>query len=337
MCLQFIVFQLAATLAYAWRYMLGDRYDLVQFVESTFWFGDISYFHFCHKAYLESQWSKVDNAGLARLFRYWNHKLHAWEEPRCLQRVKVAIVPSQGLASDLERSHPGIEQNVVVVPNAVSSDRMIPPASFDRSAFRSSLGVSDGDTLLAFVALGNFEHKGLRLLVEALRSTDAAVRLCVVGGESDVVRAWLRKAEAVQLSGRVVFVGRQLDVRPYLWASDGFILPSLYETFSLVTLEAAAAGLPLLTTRLHGVEEYLLDGQNGILFDRTQLGVRQAIMTLRWMTPEERRTMGDRARASVLQYSPEAFVARWGEVYSKLESEIARDEGSRRRRRWAHV
>jgi glycosyltransferase involved in cell wall biosynthesis len=336
-CLQYILFQLVASLIYCWRYLVcRDRYDVVQVVESNFWFGDIAYFHFCHKAYLESTWAKTDNTGLAKVVRYWNHKLHAWTEPHCLRSVKATVVPSRGLASDLHRTYRNLEEKVVIVPNAISCDRMAPLAAFDRTATRRSLGTSDRDILLTFVALGNFEHKGLALLIQALQSMDATVRLCVVGGESDLVWLWRRRVDAAGLGERIIFAGMQKDVRRYLWAADGFILPSLCETFPLVALEAAAAGLPLLTTRVHGVEEYLLDGHNGILFDRTRLGVQQAITTLQRMTPEERRLMGRRARGSVLQYSPEAFVARWGELYSRLESKAASGEG-RRRREWAHV
>ena len=61
----------------------------------------------------------------------------------------------------------------------------------------------------------------------------------------------------------------QSDVRPYLWSSDVFVFPSLYETFSLVTYEAAASGLPIVVSQLYGVEDLLRDGDNGFLIETT--------------------------------------------------------------------
>ena len=47
--------------------------------------------------------------------------------------------------------------------------------------------------------------------------------------------------------------------------ADAFVLPSSYETFSLVTFEAAASGLPILATPVNGVRELIEDGRNGFL------------------------------------------------------------------------
>ena len=78
-----------------------------------------------------------------------------------------------------------------------------------------------------------------------------------------------------QLGNRVKFVGMQSDVRPYLWSSDVFVFPSLYETFSLVTYEAAASGLPIVVSQLYGVEDLLVDGDNGFLIETSVAGVRR--------------------------------------------------------------
>ena len=71
------------------------------------------------------------------------------------------------------------------------------------------------------------------------------------------------RARLAQTESRLHFLG-SVDQMPRLYAAaDAFVLPTSYETFSLVTYEAAAAGLPLLVTRVSGVEDLLADGLNG--------------------------------------------------------------------------
>ena len=52
-----------------------------------------------------------------------------------------------------------------------------------------------------------------------------------------------------------MFVGRETQVRPFLWLADAFVFPTAYEAFSLSILEAAA-GLPLIVTRVDGVGDF---------------------------------------------------------------------------------
>ena len=99
------------------------------------------------------------------------------------------------------------------------------------------------------MALGQFERKGLPLLMQALATAGLdPVKLIVVGGEADLLARYREQAEKLDIGDRVKFVGMQSDVRPFLWCSDVFVFPSLYETFSLVTYEAAAAGLPIVVS-----------------------------------------------------------------------------------------
>src|SRR6202012_3767851 len=99
--------------------------------------------------------------------------------------------------------------------------------------------------------------------------TDKRLKLLIVGGREERIRPYKDLSEKFAITDRVVFAGMQKDVRPFLWSSDAFTLPSSYEVFPLVALEAAAACLPLLVTPLNGVEEFLVNGENGILVQQT--------------------------------------------------------------------
>jgi glycosyltransferase involved in cell wall biosynthesis len=76
--------------------------------------------------------------------------------------------------------------------------------------------------------------------------------------------------------------------------------------------------LPVLVTRLNGVEEMLSHRDNGFLIERSVSGVAEGIQLLRALSAEQRRAMGERARATVLSYSNENFVAAWGTFYERM-------------------
>jgi glycosyltransferase involved in cell wall biosynthesis len=317
LALLFVVYHFMAPLCYLlYRLRGGAKFDLVQALESNLSFGDLLYSHFCHRMYLRDHWSKSGAKGLRGWFRWLDHKLHAWMESFTYPRAKQVVVPSRGLARELRAEFPYIENKLTVLPNPISLQRLQMPDEFDRSAFRRNLGIEDQDLVALFVALGQFERKGLPLLLQALATAGMErVKLIVVGGEADLIARYVGQAARDQLGDRVKFVGMQSDVRPYLWSSDVFAFPSLYETFSLVTYEAAASGLPIVVSQLYGVEDLLQDGDNGFLIETTVAGVREGLQRVLALSPADRRAMGQRARMAASGCSEENFVEAWRAFY----------------------
>jgi glycosyltransferase involved in cell wall biosynthesis len=317
LALLFVVYHFMAPLCYlVYRLRGGARFDLIQALESNLAFGDLLYSHFCHRMYLKHHWSKSGARGLRGWFRWLDHKLHAWMESFTYPRARQVVVPSRGLAKELRAEFPYIENKLTVLPNPISLDRLQLPADFDRQAFRNRLGADEQDLVGLFVALGQFERKGLPLLLEALGTPGMErIKLIVVGGEADLITRYGEQAAKLQLADRVKFAGMQSDVRPYLWSSDVFVFPSLYETFSLVTYEAAASGLPIVVSHLYGVEDLVQDGVNGFLIETSVAGVREGLQRFLGLSPAERYTMGQRARVAASACSEENFVDAWRAFY----------------------
>ena len=119
---------------------------------------------------------------------------------------------------------------------------------------------------------------------------------------------------------RVIWTGRREDVHDFLRASDIFVFPSREEGMPNALLEAMAAGLPCLVTRIAGIEEVVTPGLNGVLVppaDITALttGLRQLLS----MEAEGLREMGDNARMHVSKYYSVSTVARrYAELYRSL-------------------
>ncbi|GGN04550.1 hypothetical protein GCM10007092_18860 [Thermus composti] len=317
LALLFLAYHLLAPLVYfLYRLRTGARFDLVQMVESNLSFGDVAYVHFCHRAYLKHHWKEAGARGLRGVLRFLDHWLHALVEPWVFRRVKRIVVPSQGIKRELEGTYPVTRGKITVIPNPVNLERIARPPGFDREGFRRKLGAGPEDVVLVFVALGHFEHKGLPLVLEALRQLgDKRVKLWVVGGEADLVAFWQGRAREMGLEEQARFLGMQRDVRPFLWGADAFVFPSIYETFSLVSAEAAAAGLPLIVTPLYGVEEFMRDGETGFVVPRDSDKLQEAIAKLATLEVEKRVTMGKMAREAVRGYGIKSFVENWRRFY----------------------
>jgi glycosyltransferase involved in cell wall biosynthesis len=238
--------------------------------------------------------------------------------------VRHIIVPSRRLKREIETEYPFTKGKILCLPNPVDLERLQPSIVFDRAGFRRGLGLNSQDVVLVFVAMGHFERKGLPLLFEALvKLQDPRLKLVVVGGEPDLVAVYRQRAGRIGLNGYVVFVGIQRDVRSYLWAADAFVLPSFYETFSLVSFEAAAAGLPLIVTPFYGVEEFIQNRRNGVLVNHTPEAVAEGIACLLVLHPEIWRAMGNQARQDVKRYAAKNFIAAWRAFYGAAVNQDA--------------
>ncbi len=100
-------------------------------------------------------------------------------------------------------------------------------------------------------------------------------------------------------------------------ASDAFAMASSYETFSLVTFEAAATGLPVLATDVNGVRELVNDGTTGFIVRREAADIARRLNELAG-DAELRERVGAAAREAALAFSWERMVDRHVALYSSL-------------------
>jgi glycosyltransferase involved in cell wall biosynthesis len=292
-------------------------FDLVQAVENYTPRCDISYVHFCHRAYLQRTASRP--GGLRGTASLLNHRLRAVNERGSVRRARLLVAPSENLADELMEQYQADPERLRVIPNPVDVDRLQSPIGFDRKTLRTSLAIGEDDLVVAFVALGHFERKGLPALLEGLQLTaDPRLRLLVVGGDDDLVGVYQKRAGRLGLAEQVRFVGMQADVRPYLWASDAFALPSSYEVFSLAPLQAAAAGLPLLVTPLRGVAPFFVDGVHGFATEQQGPAIASVLRRLSLTPAHARLEMGRQAREASKQYGVDRFVSAWRYLYAEV-------------------
>lgn len=301
---------------------------LIQATQGQFIGADICYAHFCHRAYLKNQWQFQKAHGLRRLARWVANQYNAMTERLSFRSTRLIVSPSQGLLRELMETYPFLKNRIYSIPNPVDTDFFARPNGFDRSPILVQLGLPVDARILCFAALGDFSRKGLSILMEALTGIDdPLVRLLVIGGNEGEIAEFTAVARDLGVTKRVVFTGFQSDVRPYFWMSDMFVLPSTYETFALVVMQAMAAGLPAIVTRLHGVEEYAVHGENAWFVERTPESVRTAIVGA-LADKEQLQRAGEAAYVTAQQYNQQQFVKAWRECIRHVLAEKSGDSRS---------
>jgi glycosyltransferase involved in cell wall biosynthesis len=277
---------------------------------------DVSTVHYCHQAAAERV--DVSRASSDR----WPYRLNAAfaavtaraAERWCYRpaRTRVLCAVSDGVAAELRTSFPEMAGAIRSIPNGVDS-HVFRPDPHRRGAVRADLGLDELAPLALFVG-GDWERKGLGVAVGALAKAPAWH--LAVAGAGDTAPL-LAAARATGVTGRLHFLGRVSDTPRLYAAADAFVLPTAYEAFPLVSLEAAASGLPLLITRVNGVDQLLTDGVTGWYVARDADDIARRLRDLA-SDPERAREMQTRARDAASAFSWPAMGRAYATLYDEL-------------------
>jgi glycosyltransferase involved in cell wall biosynthesis len=253
-------------------------------------------------------------------------RLHRWHarlvghvsrvsERWCFRANRTArfICVSEGLAAEMRAHYPELARQVVTIHNGVDTDAFAPGARApEAQALRARLGLGEERLVAAFVG-GDWGHKGLRVALEAL--VYAPAWELVVAGRGHAAD-YRRLADELGVGERVHLLGVVRDIPVVYELADAFVLPSGYETFSLVTFEAAASGVPVLATPVNGVRELIEDGRNGFVVEPNAASIAERLRLLAGDALLRER-IGQAARASVLRFRWEDMVAAHHALYEQ--------------------
>jgi glycosyltransferase involved in cell wall biosynthesis len=277
---------------------------------------DVSTVHFCGLAFQrEMGLARRSREGLAYRINEWiSDLITRWTERLIYRpsRTRHLAPVSRGLAGEIERYFPAMRERVTVVPNGVDV------AAFARdddarARVRAEVGLAP-DALVALFVGGDWERKGLREAIEALAAAPDW-RLLVVGpGDTERFQGL---AGERGVGDRIHFAGRQSDTKPWYSAADVFVFPTAYEAFPLSPMEAAAAGLPLLATRVSGIEDVLVHGSNGWFIERDAADLAARLRELA-ADPGQIERMGAAARAGIVRWDWERMVDSYVDLYVRL-------------------
>ena len=192
------------------------------------------------------------------------------EETHIVSEADRIVAANVVERAELLRDYGARASRIATIPCGVDTDLFAPG---DRAEARRRLGLDDRPVLLWVGRIAPI--KGLDTLLDTvarLREAGRDMRLLVVGGEADEPTnghetSLRRRIAALGLGESVRFVGPQPQsvLSLYYAAADVTVLPSYYESFGMVALEAMACGSPVIASRVGGLVTTVRDGVTGFL------------------------------------------------------------------------
>ena len=204
-------------------------------------------------------------------------------------------------------------ERITLIPNGVNTQYFSPPTPEDRRAERIKSGLPKDAFVVGFVGSG-FERKGLFQLIKSLQFLPDTFLLCC--GKDREHGRLINDIASSDISKRVFYLGAVTDVKPLLWSSDVFALPSLYDPSSNAVLEALSCGLPVTTTKDVGTANKIVSTESGIICTRDPESIAEKINFFKDAT---RRTIyASNARALAKQFDQERVMKEWLFFYNKF-------------------
>lgn len=177
---------------------------------------------------------------------------------------------------------------------------------------------------IGFVFVGRLVgDKGVGELIEAfdrLSREFQDVRLSLIGPREENLDAIKDEtSKIIDSNQRIIEYGRQIDVRPFLAASDIFVLPSYREGFPNVVLEAMAMGLPCIVSDVNGATDAVQEDENGLIVPKRDVESLYQAMKKLYIDEVLRYSMAQKARPLVkARFNRQAVWQAILEMYKSL-------------------
>lgn len=196
------------------------------------------------------------------------HNTYVWLDERAIDAYREAdaattayICVSAEVARYCDRRMGLPVDKMIVVPNGVDLGRLDAVRSEDPAPIRAELGLASADFVFLNVA-SIHATKAQGFLVRAFARViedRPGARLVFVGSASDAAyeRGLRREIHELGLGRHVILAGQRADVARFYTMADAFVLPSLWEGWSLALTEAACMGLPMIATAVGGAPEVI--------------------------------------------------------------------------------
>lgn len=233
---------------------------------------------------------------------------------------------SEGAAAANARDLGTDRARITVVERGRPLDEFTVVDDAGRTAARARLSISAGDRVV--LGLGRIAfQKGFPDLVRAVPALVAAVpdaRVLIAGAPGPATPDLDAALAALPVGMRehVEVLGYRSDVLDLLHAADVFVMPSRWEGTAGAVLEAMACGLPVVATRVDGLQGVVADGQDAVLVDVGDSAALARALTEVLTDGELARRLGARGRATVVErFSMERAAPRMADLYREIAAQ----------------
>jgi len=242
-------------------------------------------------------------------------------ERKVIRHANRLVAATLAERAQLELLYQAQASKICVIPPGVDLSRFYP---ISKEEAKAAIGIPQEQRVILFV--GRIEPlKGLETLLRALAllvktSTGECcpMYLVVIGGEPDAspdemnaeMARLLAMRDELSLQKMVIFLGKKgQDTLPYYYsAAETVVVPSFYESFGMVALEAMACGTPVVASQVGGLAFLVQDGVTGyVVPDGDAEALSQRLLTLYHDSPLRNR-LGEQAAAAARAYDWDAIV-----------------------------
>ena len=190
------------------------------------------------------------------------YRLSSWAEETCLNSCDKIIAVSKEDKKDIMDCYSIEEKRIEVIPNGVDIKRyrkMESPPILERYHVKKPY----------VLFLGRLSRqKGIFDAVEASQDLSKDVKLVLVTGKADEMGLERELAEKVEERENIIWIHKMLteaEAVALYSSAEVFLSPSVYEPFGIMNLEAMACGRPVVSTRVGGIKDVVVDGVTGFL------------------------------------------------------------------------
>jgi glycosyltransferase involved in cell wall biosynthesis len=260
--------------------------------------------------------NQVLYGGVSRTTRRVYVTLERWLAHRTSRIIAVSDAVRRELLDDY-----GLPaEKVTTVHNGLDLAPFLAPG--DRRTARERYGIP-ADALAFGLAARFAPQKALDVLVDAaapVLEADPRAWL-IVAGDGPLLEAVRTRARATAVRERMLFPGFETDVPGLLAALDLYVSPSIAEGLGLGTVEAMAAGLPVVGTKVGGTPEVVDDGVTGVLMPPGKAAPLGAAIVRLLAHPAERKRMGEAGRRrAVAEFGEATMLERTAALYREVLS-----------------
>lgn len=260
----------------------------------------------------------------ARLLPSWRHPLmfnspyhrfvmQAESDMYAAPELKAVICNAEMIKREIVEQFHVAPEKITVIYNAIDHQTFFPADIALKRQLRQQYQLPEQAHCLIFVGSG-FERKGLEAAIRAMAPTESY--LIVIGRDKNE-KAYRALASSLGCLSRIRFMGIQKNTLPFYQAVDGLLLPTLYDPFPNVILEAMACGLPVITSVTCGGAEFITEGVNGFVTDALDVPALTAAVQ---QLPREalESTMGRAAREKIMPCTPASLSSQLIDLYQRV-------------------
>jgi UDP-glucose:(heptosyl)LPS alpha-1,3-glucosyltransferase len=231
------------------------------------------------------------------------------------ERLRAVICNSAMIKAEILQHFRIDPAKIHVIYSGVDTQVFHPDIKQQSSELRAQWQLPETATVFSFVGSG-FERKGLLQVLKSFAGLSQEPYLLVAG--YDKRESFYRaEAERLGIANRVRFLGPQKNVLPCYAVADAFVLPTLYDPFPNVVLEALACGLPVITSTKSGAAEIIEYHKNGFVCDAHDIqGLQDAMQML--CNKDLAREMAIAARQLAEQFNLNRMTTQLTTLYKNL-------------------